>query len=285
MTIETTIMSGAGNIFSVVDNTQYNFSIEDGTHLAPILCSGAMEGLHETEGLMLVSRGESKHSFVMEFFNPDGSHGPMCGNGGRCAVAFAIQHSMVTPDDTGTLSFTNAGVPYSAELIGSDVRVAFGPPIIFTPHVAVGTPDAIVEGSYVDVGSDHFVVDVASLPVAEDQFLIEFWGPLLRNHKHFPRGANINFFSVKENTVFLRTFERGVEAETGACGTGAISTALVCVHNKLVDYPVKVVPTSKKRLLVDADIVDGQITTMYLQGPAQILSTHTVEVEFLEGAP
>lgn len=271
MTLDYCIMSGAGNVFSVIDNRRYGFSVEDGRLLAPRLCHAAPD--RPTEGLMLIapSTAAGEH-FRMEFFNPDGSHGAMCGNGSRCAVRFAAGEGMI-PAGADPIVFSVLDAVYTARLRGSGVAVHFPPPrSVRFPHL-LSIGETTVETGYVDVGSDHLVLwydDIAALTGGEfGTFDIATWGARLRHHSDFaPRGVNVNFYRLDDGSLRLRTFERGVEAETGACGTGAISTALIAARRHGLSMPVRLVPTSGRPLSVHAP-ADGD-AGIELEGDAVI---------------
>lgn len=283
MILDCYIMSGAGNIFTVVDNRHYNFSVEEGRRLAPLLCTNNGTE-YTTEGLMLIapSHAMGEH-FRMEFFNPDGSHGAMCGNGGRCAVRFAAQQEII-PAGVDDITFSVLDAVYTAQLHGENVVLGFPvPKEVRFPHLL--SIDGVTIGvGYVNVGSDHAVVqydDIAVLTGADfDTFDIALWGARLRHHPDFmPRGVNANFYRLQpDGTVQLRTFERGVEAETGACGTGALATALVVAQRHGSPSPIRIIPTSDSMLLVDGLPKDGSSRTLTLEGTAVVLENIRLEL-------
>lgn len=281
MTIEYTIMSGAGNVFTVIDNRFYGFSIDEGRRLAPLLCS-ARYAEKATEGMMLIAPSPRPNEhFRMEFFNPDGSHGAICGNGGRCAVRFAVERGIAQHSDS--LVFSVLDAVYTASLHNTTIGVSFPPPreLQFRHPLAIGSHT--VNAGYVDVGSTHLVLnidDIAPLVGADfSSFDIAHWGALVRNHPSVaPRGANANFYQCQpDGSLRLRTFERGVEAETGACGTGALATTLIAAHQHNLAMPVRLVPTSGRALLVTAhnNGADG----MLLEGDAIVERQGTAEIE------
>lgn len=281
MTIACTIMSGAGNVFTVIDNRHYNFSIDEGKHIAPLLCSAKYAG-KTTEGMMLIAPSpRADEHFRMEFFNPDGSHGAMCGNGGRCAVRFAVEQGITQQHDP--LVFSVLDAVYTASFHGETISVSFPPPreVNFTYPIVIG--NTTVDAGYVNVGSDHLVLnidDIAPLLGAGfSSFDIRYWGALVRNHPRVaPRGANANFYSLQpDGLVYLRTFERGVEAETGACGTGAIATTLIAAHRHKLAMPVCLVPTSGRALQVTAH--NSGAHGIVLEGDAVVEYAIDVEIE------
>lgn len=284
MTIEYCIMSGAGNVFTVIDNRHYNFSVEEGGQLAPLLCAEQAAG-RATEGLMLIAPSATAgEHFRMEFFNPDGSHGAMCGNGGRCAVRFAVQQEIL-PAGADPITFSVLDAVYTARLHEENVVLRFPPPReVRFPHL-LSIDDATIETGYVNVGSDHLVVyydDLAELAGADfDTFDIAVWGARLRHHPDFaPRGVNANFYRLQpDGAVQLRTFERGVEAETGACGTGALATALIVARRHGLPSPVRIIPTSGSPLLVDGiPHSGGSYQPLTLEGTAVVLEHRSAEL-------
>ncbi len=262
-------MSGAGNLFSVLDGRKLTVSNEEWMGYAPILCG--QDGTHfRTEGLIILNEGAEILDFEAEFFNPDGSHGAMCGNGGRCAVQFAKQ--ILGLNRVKNFSFTMAGALYFAEMHGNNVRVHFPQPMEIQRELRLESGEMTITCDYVDVGSQHIVIDYAQLSPDADSFKtfdIERFAPPLRNHpKLAPRGANVNVYSLQnDKSIHLRTFERGVEAETGACGTGAISTALSLILAEKAVSPVTLVPTSGTPISVGWT----EPTILWLEGPAEFI--------------
>lgn len=297
MTFELHIMSGAGNIFSVLDNRRYQLSAEQAQHLAPELCANIPVVIEQnthyrtTEGLLIIDEPHHKSDldFTMLFFNPDGSTGAMCGNGGRCAVHFAVQQHFTTK--TSEIRFTAFETLYKADYTQHDtIRLYFPPPRAITYPYPLSLQGITVTVGITDLGSDHVVVFADELfeqihdPDRRLQNLdIEFWGKKFRFHPDFPRGANANFYSIMNDkshppVLHLRTFERGVEAETGACGTGALSTALIASLRHTLQPPVHIITSSGQSLLLDFLPGIHTIHSMVLEGGAEILNLHQKEI-------
>lgn len=276
MNISAKYMSGAGNIFTVIDGRKLPVSLSEWQKFAPVLCGGSFP----TEGLIILTDSEiltknnsSSLSFTSEFFNPDGSHGAMCGNGGRCIVRFALgtiaDHR--TSELISTVSFTMAGANYKAETIGNEIRLYFPMPLEFSGDIEVSDSGVTVIGDFVDVGSRNFVVNYSQLQsdIPFREFDIAAFAPPFRFHERFaPRGANINLFEVHDSIIDIRTYERGVEAETGACGTGAISTAISAISHNLVQSPVTLIPPSGISLTVG---YEPEHSVVWLQGAAEFI--------------
>lgn len=273
MKIDLYIMSGAGNIFSVMDNRKYQFSKDDLHKLTPSICGYARS--KPTEGLIVLNNGDIYNDFSVYFFNPDGSYGAMCGNGARCAVKFAATLNIIQEKILTT--FIMADTRYSAIIENDEVTVYFPDPLEVIPDKRVMVNGEHIHGGYVNVGSDHFVTEIIT-----DTFsafpLVAFALPLRHHTDFLPRGVNVNIYTRKENDVVcLRTYERGVEAETGACGTGAISTAIYCslIHN--IPSPICLIASSGQQLTVGFTRHLNTITDVYLRGGAEILDTFLME--------
>ena len=275
MKIEISYMSGAGNLFTVINNEKYHFSAIDGSKLAPILCRKSVVNSFITEGLILVSKPLSENcDFSAVFYNPDGTCDAMCGNGGRCAVHFATVHGLNLQK---YFCFSMAGSLYKYMIKDDLFSLYFPAPTAFKNNFLVQTEDNVFTGTYVDVGTRHFIIKADDYLEYKDFSKAEIvqTAKVIRYSKEFaPHGVNVNFYLIKDQTIFLRTYERGVEAETGACGTGTLSTAIALNSLKLIDFPVKVIPTSGIPLYVDKNNDREYILT----GPAQVLNTISVDI-------
>lgn len=280
MKIEVTYMSGAGNTFSVIDNSRCGLSKAQASELAGILCFKNNVNHHSTEGLILIDLPtEDDCDFSADFFNPDGTCDAMCGNGGRCAVRFASLMPNINLKSNGKFSMAEAKYCYTLPA-GSDlICLHFPAPLAYKDKFFVIGESAVYSGTYVDVGTRHYILDFNSTVGADDftHYNINSIAREIRYANEFaPHGVNVNFFRIENGTVYLRTYERGVEFETGACGTGAISTAIAIVHNKLLDFPVKIVPTSGLPLYVDS--IGTKLHEEYsLTGPAEIFDKQSIE--------
>ncbi|MFH1049795.1 MAG: diaminopimelate epimerase [bacterium] len=286
MKLNITYMSGAGNTFTVVDNREYKWSADFYSILAPILCGVNKEDAVKTEGLLILNESQDKNSFDVDFFNPDGSFSMMCGNGGRCALMFAVNKKFIPVSEPDKeINFKMAGGIYKGQLIGENVRLFLPSPVEIQQNVKVKIYEYTVEGTYVNVNSDHFVVNYNDVDKIKDKtfddFCIDTFASPIRFHKDFqPRGVNVNIYSIhSRKELWLRTYERGVEAETGACGTGALSTMLTALIKDEIDLPVTIIPPSKSPLKVD---IDGEfpdkIKFLFLEGNAEIKKQTEIEI-------
>ena len=266
--------SGAGNTFVVVDDRNLPPDT-DLAALARFACADERE-YGGADGFIAVSASQS-NDFVMHYYNKDGSTGMMCGNGGRCAVRFAADHGYVS--DSSTVAFANAGVPYRAELTGRGVRLDFPDPIAIRPHNSISVEGRDVHYAFVDVGTPHVIIVTNSEEdISEtdfDQLDVAHLGSAIRNHPTFAEnGVNVNFVFLlpEKKGIRLRTYERGVEAETGACGTGAIASGMIAVLEHTLPAPVQVIPTSGSPLWIAFAVdSDRNVHNVSLEGGADIL--------------
>ncbi len=284
MEIEVFYMSGAGNTFSVLDNRKLKLSVRKAAKLAPLLCTKNEANKYSTEGLMMLGEAEPGTDFSVEFFNPDGSHGAMCGNGGRCALMLA-KHLGFIDGGKQQYTFSMASNIYSAEFRDPDIRLYLPPPFAVRSPLKLILPGMALDYGYVDVNSDHVVINknsvpaLSSIPLREID-MAEFALPIRHHQDFMPSGTNVNLYEVdSDNTIQLRTFERGVEAETGACGTGSVSTALISKLNGEAGFPVRIIPPSGIALRVDT-VTDrnGNIINTVLEGPAVIIDRSEIDI-------
>ena len=259
--ISFTKASGAGNDFVIIDNRR-SVLAGDTTGLAQQLCSRNF-GIG-ADGLLLVETSQSA-DFAMRYYNSDGSYGGMCGNGGRCLARFAFLNGIAP----AVMTFESLEFIYQAEVKDSTVVLRMKDPTAF--RIESNLPaDELLRGSFfIDTGSPHvvcFVDDIERVPVAKLGRMIREAPALL------PGGANVDFVSVgRDNSIKLRTYERGVEGETLACGTGAVASGVVAHLQKGLRFPVVVHVRSGESLLVNAIMEGGSIKSPSLEGSAHIL--------------
>ncbi|PWD97582.1 diaminopimelate epimerase [Marinilabilia rubra] len=200
---------GTGNDFVLIDNRQGQFDGSDQS-LIESLCHRRF-GIG-ADGLMLLEKSE-KSSFTMRYYNSDGRESTMCGNGGRCIAAFAVDIGVV-----------EAGEYFSFDAVDGTHEAIVESDIVSLKMVDVEGIRKLDEGLFLDTGSPHFIKFV------DDPSQIDVFkeGTFWRNHELFaPDGTNVNFVGpVKNGEVDMRTFERGVEDETWSCGTGAVASAI-----------------------------------------------------------
>jgi diaminopimelate epimerase len=225
------------------------------------------------DGLILIDhpRDERNH-FRWEFFNSDGSVAEMCGNGSRCAVRFCYEMGMV---DEEVRFETLAGVIKAwVKENGRVIRVQLTPPTQPIPK-EIKFNGYEIKGFFINTGVPHFVTFVNNL----EKINVEKLGREIRFHPEFkPKGTNVNFVEViQENLIMIRTYERGVESETLACGTGATASAIVSWMEKNVSRkPVKVKTRGGDLLLID---FSDNIENVFLEGRTVRVFDGTLNIE------
>lgn len=257
-------MSGAGNVFLVGDvRTTSGPNIWEPAAIRSLIADHPRQDGLPIEGVIFLTRtnddGRSGPDFTADFYNPDGTHGMMCGNGARCAVRFFRELGNgewgMGKGESQRLTFELNGVGYAAEIRGEIVSVHFPAPKEIR-HFAPGELDGVSDDVwYVDVNSDHAVIDGpldASRPIVK----------ILRHHPVFPRGANVNMVDLIDRShANIATFERGVEQITGACGTGALSSAIALYLSDKADTTITFTPPSGRPLTCTLTTFDGRRTS------------------------
>ena len=263
MDLRFTKMNGAGNDFVVVDNRSRQFSL-DGPAIARLCDRHRGVG---ADGLLAVEPADGEADFRMRYYNADGGEAEMCGNGARCFARFAARLMPVKPD---AVSFeTPAGV-ISARLAGDLVSLDMGRPTAHREPRSHGIGGDGVEIHFLNTGVPHavvFVPDVESVDVVS-------LGRAIRHHEAFaPKGTNANFAQVlAPGKLLLRTYERGVEGETLACGTGVCAAALLHALAQNIPSPVDVTVRGGDTMRVDfTRDADGTFATAQLTGPADFV--------------
>ncbi len=228
--IEFTKLSGTGNDFILFDNRNKRYSGTENEYFKKICQRRVAVG---ADGILLIENSE-KFDFSLSYFNSDGSVGEMCGNGARSAAYFAFIEKIAPAD----MRFDVLGVPYQAKIENDGVSLFMPPPKEIKEYPeALEDPD-FQEGGYLNVGVPHYVLFVKDVQRVD----VEQAGRKYRFHKAFqPWGTNTNFVQlIDQDTIKIRTYERGVEEETLACGTGTISAAILAHKQKGIQLPVKV---------------------------------------------
>ncbi len=273
MTIEFTKASGAGNDFVIVDNMDGRIRT-DKPRLAAVLCSRHF-GIG-ADGLLLVEPSATAN-FRMLYFNADGSTGGMCGNGGRCVARYAFLRGIAPAQQ----SFEALGFVYHADVQGAAVRLRMKDPEGFRPPFPLETPRENVTASFVDTGAPHAVVFDTSLEERD----VPGTGRLLAHHVAFGEaGTNVNFVQLLgDDRIAMRTYERGVEDETLACGTGSVACAIVASMQFGLRSPVHVQTRSGEDLHVEFSNQDGLLNHVVLVGSAHMLFSGTVSYDDRKG--
>ena len=258
--------SGAGNDFVVIDGREGDVSAFREVPRIEALCRE-----HKTDGLMILGSGEASVDFTMEFYNPDGSGGMMCGNGGRCIVAFA-DYLGIKPTSGNVFLFRAPDGLHTGEILA---RPEDGLWEVRIKMIDVQGITPMLGGYFLNTGTRHFVKFVDDVEKVD----IDTEGKALRWNEAFaPIGTNVNFVHIAPDGLHVRTFEKGVEGETLACGTGLTASAIAAYHAGIPS----VIPSEAKesyRLRARQDWLsvnftpgaDEKFTDVYLTGPARLL--------------
>jgi len=272
MIVEFTKMSGAGNDFVVIDNRDGKINDAPGT--ARKLCD-RHNGIG-ADGLLLLE-DSSAASYRMMYYNADGSYGGMCGNGGRCISAFAVEAG-IAPQKHDFMALEHV---YRTEVAGNRVQLSMKDPRDVRKSVVLPLGKKRLTVFSVDTGSPHIVVEAKKVTrKGLDAVDVAGLGSTIRYHRKFsPAGTNVNFVEINgQNSLKIRTYERGVEAETMACGTGSIAAAVYGVLMEGLSLPVRVMPKSGQELVVDFGLSGGEVINVSLSGPAVTVFRGSVEI-------
>lgn len=254
-------MSGAGNRFLVIDDRDQPLAVEVFTpeDIRRLIAAHRRTDAAAIEGILRI-RQIAASRVDADFYNPDGSRGMLCGNGARCIVRYAADHGMRAQE---SISCLFNGSSYSARLYDDSTIGITLPTPVQMRYFAPGSLDSVeIPVWYVDVQSDHAVIITQSDPL--DPVV-----PLLRHHPDFPRGVNVNMMcTIDARTISLATYERGVEAITGACGTGAVSAAVTMWMRDPSNSRITVIPPSGRPLMVTIFAEAGHIESIELRGDA-----------------
>ncbi|MDR0994028.1 MAG: diaminopimelate epimerase [Verrucomicrobiota bacterium] len=254
-------MHGAGNDFILVDDRCLTFPATDAAYIAQ-LCHRRL-GIG-SDGLLLLQSVEQA-DFRMRFFNPDGRAAALCGNAARCAARLAYDLGMAP---AAMRMATDAGVVSAVLLEDMQIRLHMPPPREWRMDQTVEWQGTLHTVHFVISGVPHAVVvlpDLANVDVAA-------FGSFLRHHRLFaPDGTNADFIHVlDEHTLGIRTFERGVEGETPACGTGITAAALIAEKRGLVASPVRLKTAG-------GDVLEVTTSPLTLTGPAEYVFCGSVD--------
>ncbi len=277
MELEFYKLSGAGNDFIVIDNMDRKIPEEGRRELLSTWCRRGMS--IGADGALLVEPADegSEAHFRMRYYNADGGEAETCGNGSRCIARFAFAQGIAPRH----MVFQTLAGDYRAEVLdNNEVKVQMSDAFGLRENVAVN--DDVVKNTvdFINTGVPHVVVlekDLANAPVVRA-------GQHLRHHQEFaPAGTNVNFVNVLgAHNLDVRTYERGVEDETLACGTGCIASSIIAVRKGLVQTPVQVRTASGENLTIDFELTDAGASAVTLQGSAHIIYRGYVAVHHVK---
>jgi len=242
-------MTGGGNDFILIDNREGKIDVATLRPSVPRICRRKLSV--GADGLIVLENSD-KANFRWHFFNADGSEAEMCGNGGRCAARLA-HYLGIAPAD---LSFETAAGIIQAQVKGTVVKLTLPPPTDIRLGITLPIGEEEISVDFINTGVPHSVIFAPELTEVDVVGL----GRQIRYHQAFqPAGTNVDFVRVENSAVEIRTYERGVEDETLACGTGAVAAAVIAGLRGLVTSPTTVIPRS------------GEALTIYYKGEQKIM--------------
>ena len=262
MRIPFTKMSGSGNDFILIDHRDPFLEEGDLKDLVRKVCQRRISV--GADGLILIERSP-KADFKWRFYNADGSEAEMCGNGGRCVARFAFLKGIAGP----SLRFETLAGIISAQVNGKKVKLQ-----MTKPHGLKLDQKISVEGeerniSTINTGVPHAIIFVEDLEGTD----VVRMGGATRRHVHFaPAGTNANFVRLEGHSrLSIRTYERGVEDETLACGTGVVASALIAAFKGLVGSPVSIKTRGGEVLTVHFEIEGREVKKVFFEGDVHII--------------
>jgi diaminopimelate epimerase len=260
-------MHGARNDFVLVDDRAGKFPVTDRefiTHLAS--CHSGVGA----EGVILIQKSKTA-GFRMRFFNPDGGEVGMCGNGARCAARLAFELGVTEKK----MTIETAAGQLEAQVMQKGVRVWMTDPVDWKMDGSLDLAGRSLTYGFVNTGVPHVVIRTDALHSVDAQEI----GSAVRYHRDFaPAGTNVNFTEVSpDGELSVRTYERGVEAETLACGTGAAACGLIAAKNGWVKLPVNIRVASGDVLVVDGKLTGDGARNVTLTGPTAHVFQGTIE--------
>jgi len=261
-------MHGAANDFILVDARALAFPAHDRAWLAAI--ANRRTGIG-SDGILLIQPPQGAGDFRMRFFNPDGGEADMCGNGARCAARLAFDLNVARKEMTIE---TGAGL-LRAEICGTQVLLHMTEPKDWRMAHSLKVGDETIHYHFVNSGVPHVVIETENLAAVDVPRL----GAAIRHHASFaPAGTNVNFIRVTgPDALQIRTYERGVEGETLACGTGMVASGLIAGRLGKVRPPVRITCATGDGLEVNYVLDEDAASQVTLLGPAVRVFTGTIQ--------
>lgn len=272
-------MNGAGNDFIIINNMDRSIAEDRWPYIARTLCQRHMS--IGADGMMVVTESTGDADYRMMFFNSDGSMGEMCGNGARCIARYGYENGLA--GEVQKIE-TTAGIIYGQRIDKRMYRVRLNNPSVIIPHMKIDVDGREYECAYVELGDPglpHVAVPVINLREYDEAELFRL-GRKIRNHPEFTKGANVNFYEITgPDRIYERTYERGVEDFTYACGTGTGSVVTILTLRGAVSGKKVRVEVAGGELIIDAEREGKKIKNLYLTGPTNIVAKGEVTDEEL----
>ncbi len=269
--IRFTKVTGAGNDFILFDALNHVIPMLSQETIQRLCMRGLSIG---ADGLLILSPSQ-KADFKLHYYNADGSSGMLCANGARCAILYAKKFFDIIENK---ISFECCGKLFEGEIVDSknikfkldDVKIAERTTILYK--------DKEIEIFVTNTGAPHAVLDFGKFAetfnVTEkfEDFDVNKIGAKIRNNPAFaPDGINVNFITTENGVVKIRTFEKGVERETLACGTGIVAAAVYLAESANANEPLEFISKSEKRFVVNFKKEENVYKEIYLTGETEIV--------------
>jgi diaminopimelate epimerase len=254
-------MHGGGNDFVLIDHRECFIPEAEQPEFVRRVCHRQLGA--GADGLILIEDTPNAN-FRWRFYNADGSEPEMCGNGGRCAARFAVLNGIAPAE----LAFETLAGTIKAEVKGRQVKLLMSGIGDVRLDQTIPLETATLRGHFMRVGVPHVAVPVADLEASP----VTQWGRAVRFHPLFaPSGTNVNFIQVEgPHDLRIRTYERGVEDETLACGTGAVASALLSARLGQVQSPVTVHTRGGEALIIYFTPQGETFSEVFLEGDALV---------------
>jgi len=264
-------MSGAGNDFIIINKSQIpNFVLTNS--VISQLCD-RRNGIG-ADGIIIIKNTHG-YDFAMNYYNADGSTGTLCGNGTLCAIKFAKDTGITNSD---SVSFLSNEDELSGELLTNNlIKCNLQSPKVIDENIMIDVDGSNVSGSYVDTGSPHVVLIVDDLNL---QPVIEIGKEIRYNPAFAPGGTNVNFIKLVKGKIHIRTYERGVENETLACGTGAVAAAIIGFRKFEIQPPIFLITKGGDELIVNFNTDGSKCSDVSLTGPAKKIYNGEIDSNF-----
>jgi diaminopimelate epimerase len=272
-------MSGTGNDFIIIDHRRPLITPEAMPAFVAAVCRRKFSV--GADGLIFIEASEQAH-FRWRFFNADGSVAEMCGNGARCAARFAFMQGIAP----AKMCFETLAGRIEAEVKGSQVAIKMTDPVQLRLSQTLMLEDSPLTLHSINTGVPHAVVFVDDI----QQIDVRQVGRAIRFHEAFaPAGTNVNFVQQQsDHSLRVRTYERGVEDETLACGTGAVASAVLASLLGLIQSPVEIITSGGDRLSIlfaveafPSGAGTQKVYNVFLKGPAHAVYRGEIEAEAL----
>ena len=257
-------MSGSGNDFIIIDNREGILKDVDLSEFITNVCRRRLSA--GADGMILIENSKEM-DFQWRFFNSDGSRAEMCGNGARCAARFAFLNGIAGPE---MVFGTDAG-PIQATVKAEKVKVRMTDPFEYKRLLVLAVNGRKIKMSSINTGVPHAVIRVDDIDAVD----VVGIGQRVRRHAEFaPAGTNVNFICPQsDGRIAIRTYERGVEGETLACGTGAVAGALVHAMHTGADAPLDMITRSGSCLTIYFKPGGAVCNDVYMEGDARVVYT------------